>query len=60
MYINDILRLMNTEKKEVVTFRCKPVVLEYLKEVAEENHISLSSVVDNIVTEFYEKKEELT
>ena len=55
VYINDILRLMDGKKK-VVTFRCNPIVLDYLKEVSVDKGVSLSSLVNGILTEYYEDK----
>lgn len=55
VYIKDILRLMDGKKK-VVTFRCNPIVLDFLKERSVEKNVSLSSLVNDILTEYYEDK----
>ena len=53
VYINDIIKQLNKNKKEVVTFRCNPKVLDGLKKIADENDISLSYLVDSIVTDWW-------
>lgn len=54
MYLNDVLKSINAErKKKVVTFRCNPIVLARLINVAKEKNVSVSSLVDSIVTDWW-------
>ena len=41
-------------KKELVTFRCNPVVLSALREYASDNGMSISALLNSIAVDFYE------